>query len=510
MTNDPGHGGSSERDYAACDFDHEGEEIRRESDPRTERTSVPPADEQDDFLDFEPGEREPARASYPPNLLSLYRRWFAGRADVYARQWYDARTDRAGYWPVREPLTDSVVEEHLRGRITVGQYVLHPDCTVSFAALDLDPTAEALEQLRLSSDPEGPLGHRPLVEYATRIRAVAVEAGLSPALEDTGGVGLHLWFFFEPRIPAEKARGMLGELLWRAGAQPPSVSVEIFPKQERLKGKGLGNLIKLPLGIHQATGRASCFLDERLEPLSLEESLYRLRASDPSAVERLARRTVVPFPAGEAANRPHQPEPEPPLELPRGPDPRALAEALARIEPGKPAQAAADRILHGCSVLRELARRAHEERRLSPDEARVLLYSVGLVGRENERIESMFAQAGVSRKELERVRRGFQSPVGCRRLRELFPELSGGCVCPEPPEGGYATPALFAFAKPPRLRRSHEPVAELSLGELPESTSLRRLEERLERIEKAIAAFLERRLFSPEGRGVTGDGEDNP
>ncbi len=37
-------------------------------------------------------------------------------------------------------------------------------------------------------------------------------------------------------------------------------NLEVFPKQDRLAGKGLGNLVKLPLGIHRGTGRRSHFV----------------------------------------------------------------------------------------------------------------------------------------------------------------------------------------------------------------------------------------------------------
>ncbi|MBF0531108.1 MAG: DNA primase, partial [Deltaproteobacteria bacterium] len=37
--------------------------------------------------------------------------------------------------------------------------------------------------------------------------------------------------------------------------------LEIFPKQDQLTGKGLGNLVKLPLGVHRATGKPSYFIE---------------------------------------------------------------------------------------------------------------------------------------------------------------------------------------------------------------------------------------------------------
>jgi hypothetical protein len=154
----------------------------------------------DDFLDFEPGDCEtPAGGMVAPDVVRLFLRRFAARGDVYARRWFDARKDRGGYWPVREPLDARVAEAHLLGRTTVGQYVLHPDDTVSFAALDLDPTAAALEETRLGDASAGPLALGPMRDYALRLLRAASEASLTALSEETGGDGVHLWWFFAPR-----------------------------------------------------------------------------------------------------------------------------------------------------------------------------------------------------------------------------------------------------------------------------------------------------------------------
>jgi hypothetical protein len=459
-------------------------------DPEAELRTHPSSDlksesDTDEFLDFDPGAREPVTPAAPAPLVAAFRRWFGGRSDVYARQWYDARRDRSGYWPVREELSASVIELHLLGRVTLGQYVLHPDSTVSFAALDLDPTPTALEQLRIAADGEGGLACPAMGEYARRLLQAAASAGLPALAEDTGGVGLHLWWFFEPRLAAARARALLRELLWRAGPQPPAVAVEIFPKQDQLSGKGLGNLVKLPLGVHQVTMRPSRLLDAELQPIDPAAALGRVRACDPQALAGVLASKVVAFP-GTAADSTQSPEAPP---APTGPTPRALAAALAATPSGPVAHAAADRMLAGCAVVRELARRAHEEHVLAPDEARALLYTVGLVSRANERIDAAFARAGISRKELERVRRGLQGPMGCAKLRARFSTLCAGCVCPSPAEGGYATPALFAFQKPPPNVRRMQPWPDIEDAGSPlphEPTRDDAIEQRLARIEAAL------------------------
>ncbi len=483
--------------------------------PQGDDPSAP--DVTDDFLAFDAAPREVATAGaqFPAELVEQFRRWFAGRGDVYARQWYDARNERTGYVPVREPLDDRVIVQHLEGRITIGQYLLYPDHHVSFAVIDLDPTAAASEQMRLENSTEsGGLALPALAEYAARIARTAASLDVPAFLEDTGGSGLHVWLFFAPRVPARRARAFLRELLWRSGTQPASVVVEIFPKQDQLTGKGLGNLVKLPLGIHQATLRPSRFLDDRLQPVEAREAFARLRTVDPVVFEQLLQQRVVPL-------RPIEPGPTVPPEETNAPSrptlgsPRALAEALATIESGKPVKEAVDRILEGCHVLHELARRAWEGEPLSATSLRCLLYSIGLVGRENPVIEQILARTSTSRKELDRIRRGFQSPIGCKRLREYFPDLAARCQCPEVPEAGYATPALFAFSSPPRFSR-REPIAPFETEEWVDRTvpdpkaDLAAIISRLERMEKILQSLLPQQGQSSTEEKPTDDNEDPP
>lgn len=66
-------------------------------------------------------------------------------------------------------------------------------------------------------------------------------------LEDSGQKGRHLWLFLERPVPAHVARGF-GQALVRAHCPTDErLHLEVFPKQDRLDRKGLGNLVKLPL-----------------------------------------------------------------------------------------------------------------------------------------------------------------------------------------------------------------------------------------------------------------------
>ena len=59
-----------------------------------------------------------------------------------------------------------------------------------------------------------------------------------------------------------------------------SFHLEVFPKQDKLTGKGLGNLVKLPLGIHRQTGKRSYFVE--CSNRNVENQLAFLMKIEPS------------------------------------------------------------------------------------------------------------------------------------------------------------------------------------------------------------------------------------
>ena len=95
------------------------------------------------------------------------------------------------------------------------------------------------------------------------------------ALSYSGNKGLHV-YCFTGTMPASDTRGMALEVLKSFGCFSPSrgenffvhdlgvyanVEIEVFPKQDNLEGKDLGNLMRLPLGRNLKSGNASYFLD---------------------------------------------------------------------------------------------------------------------------------------------------------------------------------------------------------------------------------------------------------
>ncbi len=432
-------------------------------------------DEDDDDLSG------PARsASELEDVAELFLAWFGGRRDLYASQWYDERRKRGGYRPVERPLTLSVARAHLDGRSTVGQYLLHPDGSASFGALDLDLDAGALATFRATRGQEIAASEHPALRaYALGLLRAAASLGIALFGEDSGGKGAHLWAFFQPRRPARAVRAMFQAVLRAAGPQPPEVGVELFPKQETLGPRGLSSLVKLPLGIHQTTGRRCHLLDSDLRPIeSASAALARLRAVDVTAMDAVLGGRVALLPSPELGPR----EPLPPAERPVLSS-AVLAETLRNL-PEEEEPACAERILSSCDALRALVHGGLERRTLAPDEARAVAYTLGLLGRTPRTARDLFARAQISSRELDRLKNGLPPPMGCTKLRAIakMPRCAG-CVDKALP---YSTPVLHALslaAVPPPRAPAYVDALDRVLAEDPLEaigTSLRRIEEKLD------------------------------
>jgi tetratricopeptide (TPR) repeat protein len=261
---------------------------------------------------------------------------FSGREGVYARQWAKP-SGESGYTPVHEPLTPAAIRNHLLGSFTAGVYPIRLDGTATFFALDLDIDKQALQRAR--GEPAYAQHLRDtLRDEGARLLGVLRHLGFAPLFENSGYKGRHFWVLLEEPETAEVLH-LLGRLLlaWQSPQMPAGLHLEVFPKQGsvRDKGKGLGNLIKLPLGIHRRTGRRSQLLDDQgtalADPLAALRAVSRSsRATLYAAVERLKALAgsseppaTIPFagtPAGDleepaktaASSLPPPPPPHPP------------------------------------------------------------------------------------------------------------------------------------------------------------------------------------------------------
>jgi superfamily II DNA or RNA helicase len=226
--------------------------------------------------------------------ISLFRSLFKGREDVFAIRW--EKGSKSGYMPAyffdpyrykahvirggtfqnfaeksHLPLTDEQIAKHLSGNQHIGLYPLLHDNTSWFIAADFDENNWEEESKK----------------FIKALAAIGIPAYLERSRSGKGG---HVWIFFEKPYPAARSRKIAITLLKESGsisAFDKEASFDrLFPNQDILSGKGLGNLIALPLQKQAASQGNSSFVDpETLLPF--EDQWTFLSGIKKVSVERL-------------------------------------------------------------------------------------------------------------------------------------------------------------------------------------------------------------------------------
>jgi hypothetical protein len=423
-------------------------------------------------------EPRPAGFALPTDAdVARFLALFAGREDVHATQWCDP--DRGtGYAPIRAPLTPAVAHNHLMGNVTVGVYPIRVDGTVTFFALDIDITRRALEDARTNAARAKEL-REAVAAAALRCRAVLDELGLPALLEDSGYKGRHLWVFLRQSERAEFVH-RLGRLLARR-LEPlldDGLHLEFFPRQPRRGARaGLGNLIKLPLGIHRRTGRRALLLDDRGQPAADPfATLRRVRTADRDTLAAALRTleeagydrvTALRARTGEDED---DDAPEPLGGGPRGPR-GTPAPPRPPLPPPAPRWTEADfgtdrevaHLLACCPVLSELRRQALDTRHLTTQEQLVLRHSLGHTRGGALAVNYLFERALSVAPEMFLVTPLAGHPVSCPRVRSRVPHVTArvDCTCAFPfAPDRYPSPLRHLLTLPAGPPEATMPVPE--------------------------------------------------
>lgn len=287
-----------------------------------------------------------------------------------------------------------------------------------------------------------------LREHARRLLDVLRGLGFAPLFEDSGYKGRHFWVFLDQPEPAEVLHQFGRQLLaWQSPELARGLHLEFFPKQGGLKGKGLGNLIKLPLGIHRRTGRRAALLDDDGQPLAQPLAALRRIVKAPRATlyavaERLKVQTAGMKPAARPDTPPESPQPPgpPPPEPPPG-----WTDADFQADPRL------RHLLLHCPVLAELKRTVDEHRRLSHEEQLVLIHTLGHVEGGPQAVNYLLGKCldvGPEKLLKDRLK---GNPVSCPSIRKKIGHVTRrvDCNCPfDFAPDRYPTPVLHLLTLP--------------------------------------------------------------
>lgn len=158
-------------------------------------------------------------------IYNLFSSRFLNRTDVFY-QW-----ERGGsqYWCKRRALTEKDIELHITGAATIALPALSQTSTCKWLAFDIDDNTgkgEAIKEL---------------------LKGLGWSVFQDSKRDEKEG---HVMMLLDNPVPAASVRRFAIEVLNRLGLKERA-DVEVFPAQDRLKDGGVGNGLRMPLGLNQ-------------------------------------------------------------------------------------------------------------------------------------------------------------------------------------------------------------------------------------------------------------------
>ena len=352
---------------------------------------------------------------------------FRGRQHLYARQWYDHSKNLSGYAPIHDLLTPEVVKKHLSGAVTIGIYPMMEGNTVCFSALDIDIKKSCLSRMHDDSDFRKKI-RRKIRDIIAETYRWSISRELRVIFEDSGQKGAHAWFFFEKALPAVFVIDLLNSCVASFTDVPEEIKIEVFPRQAVTGGKGYGNLIKVPLGVHRTTGRKSVFLDNTGREVKDQlEFLCCIKRNSGAVMEKQ-------YELWEKANFKKKVAQIHSNTAPVNPVSLSLSEAVNELA-GK------------CAMTGYLIKKAVEHRHLSFAERKILLGVFGHIENGKEMLHSILSRCSDYSSQItdHYISRLKGTPLGCRKIRRMLFYLEGSILCNctfTTDQGEYPTPIL--------------------------------------------------------------------
>ena len=340
--------------------------------------------------------------------LKLFLQLFQGRETVFAKQW----VGDLGYSPVRpeRPINADDIFSHIQGTETYGIYPIRKDNTVKLVCFDVDlpKNFAEIEEDALVTDKSNLLPQvKNICTTAINVFSACSFNSKGILIEDTGGRGYHIWFFFESPIPAVSARKFAYSILKKA-----KIQCEVFPKQNEVAEGQYGNLIKLPLGLHKKYKQYSSFIDiAEKKILSIENPFAYLTE-------------IVPIPVSIIFNITQERAKEKELKHVR---PR---EAIVPVE-AKPKETAGEveksprigDLVEKCKAFSNLKKKAVSQHHLEHAERLALAYIMINTGDGEEVLHHILSNCSDydrdrTQKEIDYLKARGIKPISCRRLIE--------------------------------------------------------------------------------------------
>lgn len=359
--------------------------------------------------------------------IERYQELFVGREDTYAVEVF-MPDGRRTFENTLRPMTEKDITKHLKGDRTAATYIQRNNGTVKYIIFDVDISKKVLLKLG-SNEPLFQEYMKKAGQVALQIQAIIRKMGMEAYIENSGYRGYHVWLFLNGWIRTQYAN-MFQEAVARQLCleNENDINIECFPNRSKVKDGKMGQLIKLPWGIHSRTGRRTQFLDNQLCPYPAQNQLLEDICSFPPAKIKKA---AAAFCGEETVEKV--------TEIPIDEKLLENCEESVRI------------VIENCGLIRYLCNKAKTTGYLSHQERLTISYVFGHLGDAGKEFVHKIMeytinyQYSVTEKFIQKLP---AKPISCIKLREQYKQLTAeiGCNCRfKKIKNCYPSPVLHAL-----------------------------------------------------------------
>jgi|GEM_PF-689197 len=396
-------------------------------------------------------------------------RLFDGRERGYGLQKIDARSGELFYQIIDLPLPPEVIRAHLRGEVTLGFFPLREDKTIKVSGISV------WIPFRVMAANIKNHGHLMFLmekgrSYMLRMNSMLKSYGISSYLEDTGSYQLRLWLFFDRFIHFLKVKSLIQDLMkYQPLSIEESLMVEPIMPTVPQGVSWVEQVMMLPLGVHQGTGKRSLFLDKEgaIYPNQVK-FLERIREVNISYIQQAVKNLN--------SKKTYQ---NPKSKFPSGQGPFQT-------------------LWENCLIIRKIGEKSLAGRDLLSEEKVVLFYTIGLLDQGEEWLHYLLEPGPRyhAEKVSRQARRLAPNPISCIKIRDWLPELTSSvaCNCSFDLRGGkYPSPLLHVNPHSVPSTTDIDQIEKLPLKEIAlRYLRLRNELEELEQIRQRTEDILER------------------
>ncbi len=344
---------------------------------------------------------------------------FKGEEMGYAEQVID-QTGSENFVYRDHQLSNSLLMDHVLGRVSLAVYPLRKDDSLRFAVIHVRANPRRIfENIKRKSFQS--MVDDKIKDYSLQIVTLCRNLDVPAYPENIVDHNKRIWFFFDGFVQNQFAKKFFEQILNRLPAHSSDLQTEIDIGYHLSAAGWEKTPLLLPLGVNKKTDQRCFFVDKDdniiEEQIDYIHKIRNIRTESAKTYLRSAYRGL-----------------------------RDSSDSFAEQTGG------IGKLTDGCAVCAELINKARAGRGLSENEKIVVYHTIGFFEDNDGAIHYALEMTPDYRPEKvdKVVSQLSKNPVSCPKIRELLPELTSYVKCDctlDIPEGGYPSPLIYLNPK---------------------------------------------------------------